>query len=214
MSDPAAFQEIEDAVRQDDLKIWWKRWGSWVIGGAVLVVVGVTALVGWRHYDANRRAAAGTAYSAALAMIGSDNAAARAVLDEQATNAPEPYRSLAALIAAQMRETPAEQVAALRELAPKLPSELADLALVIAGYRGVDAGKTEEMTGQLETLAAGDRPFRVSAREVQAIVATRKGETRRARELWQEIANDRAGPAGAQQRAQIMLAFLGPAEAK
>ena len=66
MSDQAAFQEIDDAVRQDDLKAWWKRWGNYVVGAAVLLVVAVVALVGWRQYDASRRAQASTAYSIAL----------------------------------------------------------------------------------------------------------------------------------------------------
>ena len=55
MSDSAAFQEVDDAVRQDDLKLWWKRWGTWVVAGAVLVVVAVAGMVGWRQYDASQR---------------------------------------------------------------------------------------------------------------------------------------------------------------
>jgi len=135
LSDQAAFQEIDDAVRQDDLKAWWKRWGNYVVGAAVVLVVAVVALVGWRQYDASRRAQASTAYSIALSKIGQDNAAARAELDKLAQSAPEPYRWLAALASAQLRATPEEQVAALLAVAPQLPTELADLATVIAGFR-------------------------------------------------------------------------------
>ncbi len=214
MSDQAAFQEIEDAVRRDDLKDWWKRWGTWVVAGAVLVVVAATGLVGWRQYDGNRRAQAGVAYSAALAQIGKDDAAARAALEQQATDAPEPYRSLAAFAVAQMQPTPAEQVAALQAVAPKLSQELGDLALAVAGYRAVDTDKADEAAGRLDAAAGAERPFRLSAREIQALLATRKGDTKRAREIWEELAQDRAAPSGIQQRAQIMLAFLGPAEGK
>ena len=147
MSDPAAFHEIDEAVRKDELKAWWDRWGSWVVAGAVLAVVAVAGLVGWRQYDTAQRAAAGSAYSAALAQIGTDDAAARAALEKQAADAPEPYRSLAALAVAQMHETPAEQVAALRAVAGRLPPELASLAEVMAGYRAVDAGKADELAG-------------------------------------------------------------------
>jgi len=76
VSDSAAFQEVDDAVRQDDLKLWWKRWGTWVVAGAVLVVVAVAGLVGWRQYDASRRAEASAAYSATLAQIAQDRPAA------------------------------------------------------------------------------------------------------------------------------------------
>ena len=96
VSDSAAFQEVDDAVRQDDMKLWWKRWGTWVVGGAVAVVVAVTGMVGYRQYDRAQRTAASAAYSAALAKIGQDNAAALAELNKQAESAPAPYNSLAA----------------------------------------------------------------------------------------------------------------------
>ena len=214
MSDQAAFQEIDDAVRQDDLKAWWKRWGNYVVVGAVLAVVAVAALVGWRQYDASRRANASTAYSIALSKIGQDNAAARAELSKQAQSAPEPYRSLAALAAAQLLDKPEEQVAALEALAPKLPPELSDLALVIAGFRSVDIGKLDGLLPKLEPLAQTERPFHTSATELQALAAARKGDLKKARELWTAISKDSAAPQGAQQRAQAMLTYYGATEGK
>jgi hypothetical protein len=210
VSDQAAFQEVDDAVRQDDLKAWWKRWGSWVLAGAVLVVVAAAGLVGWRQYDASQRAAAGAAYSAALAKIGPDNAgardAARAELDKQAQTAPEPYRSLAALAAAQLRDNPAEQVSALLAVAPKLPTaELSDLATVIAALRAEGTPQADEVVAKLEPLAGLERPFHISVVELQALSAARKGDVKRARELWGGIAKDQGAPQGAAQRAQAML---------
>ena len=69
MSDSAAFHEIDEAVRKDEMKEWWSRYGTWVVAGAVVIVVGVTAFVGWRQYDRAQRAAASAAYSTALAQI-------------------------------------------------------------------------------------------------------------------------------------------------
>jgi len=214
VSDSAAFQEVDDAVRQDDLKLWWKRWGSWVVAGAVLAVVAVAGLVGWRQYDASQRAQASAAYSVALSKIGQDNAAARAELSKQAESAPEPYRSLAALAAAQLLDKPDEQVAALDAVASRLPTELSDLALVIAGFRSVDSGKLDAALVRLGPLAQADRPFHASVNELQALAAARKGDLKRARELWTALLKDPAAPQGVQQRAQAMLTLYGPAEGK
>lgn len=215
VSDSAAFHEVDEAVRKDELKDWWNRWGTWVVAAAVIVVVGVTALVGWRQYDASRRGEASAAYSAALAQIGQDKAAALKAFEDQAKNAPEPYRSLAALVAAQLREPLDAQVTALLAVAPTLSSaELADLANVIAAYKSIDSPKAEEMVAKLEPLAGPDRPFRLSVRELQAMLAVRKGDLKRARELWSEIAKDPQAPQAAAQRASAMLNFHGPAEAK
>lgn len=215
MSDSAAFHEIDEAVRKDELKEWWNRWGTWVVAAAVAVVVGVTALVGWRQYDASRRAEASAAYSAALAQIAQDKPAALKAFEDQAKNAPEPYRSLAALVAAQLREPLEAQVTALLEVAPTLTSsELSDLANVIAAYKSIDSPKGEEMVAKLEPLGGPDRPFRLSVRELQAMLAVRKGDLKRARELWSEIAKDPQVPQAAAQRASAMLNLHGPAEAK
>jgi hypothetical protein len=208
VSDSAAFHEVDEAVRKDELKEWWGRWGTWVVAGTVAVVVGVTAMVGWRQYDASRRAEASAAYSSALAQIAQDKPGALKAFEDQAKNAPEPYRSLAALVAAQLREPVDAEVAALLAVAPTLSSaELADLANVIAAYKGIDTPKAEELAGP-------DRPFRLSVRELQAMLAVRKGDLKRARELWSEITKDPQVPQAAAQRASAMLNFYGPAEAK
>ena len=214
MSDSAAFHEVDDAVRQVDMKLWWKRWGSWVVGGAVVAVVAVTGMVGYRQYDAAQRATASAAYSAALAKIGQDNAAARAELNKQAESAPAPYSWLAALAAAQLLDKPEEQAAALEAVSARLPPELSDLALVIAGFRSVDGGKLDAVVARLDPLATPDRPFHASVTELQALAAARKNELKRARELWTAIVKDPASPQGAQQRAQAMLTYYGPGEGK
>lgn len=215
VSESAAFHEVDEAVRKDELKEWWDRWGTWVVGAAVAVVVLVAGSVGWRQYDASERATASVAYSAALAQIPQDQAAARAAFEKQAKDAPEPYRSLAAMIAAQLREPLDAQVAALLAVATTLSNtELADLATVIAAFKGVDSPRADELLAKLEPLAGPDRPFRLSVRELQGIVAVRKGDLKRARELWTEISKDPQAPQGTAQRASAMLNLYGSTEAK
>ena len=150
-----------------------------------------------------------------MAQIAQDKPAALKAFEDQAKNAPEPYRSLAALVAAQLREPLEAQVTALLAVAPTLNSaELTDLANVIAAYKSIDSPRAEEMVAKLEPLAGPDRPFRLSVRELQAMLAVRKGDLKRARELWSEIAKDPQAPQAAAQRASAMLNFYGPAEAK
>jgi hypothetical protein len=215
VSDSAAFHEVDEAVRKDELKEWWGRWGTWIVAAAVVLVVAVAGLVGWRQYDAAQRAEASTAYSDALARITQDPAAARAEFEKQAASAPQPYRELAALIAAQLREPATAQVTALEAVAPSLPSsELGELAKIIAAYKSIDTPQAEELVAKLEPLAGPDRPFRLSVRELQALVAVHKGDTKRARELWTEIAKDPNVPQGASQRVATLLNLYGPPEAK
>src|SRR5260370_472699 len=61
---------------------------------------------------------------------------------------------------------------------------------------------------------APGRPFRLSVRGLQALVAARKGNLKLARELWTEISKDAQVPQGTQQRVTAMLSLYGAAEAK
>jgi hypothetical protein len=214
VSDHAAFHEVDEAVRKDELKAWWGRYGTWTIAAAVIAIVVVAGLVGWRRYDLSQRAQASAAYTDAIAKIPQDRSAALADLEKQAANAPEPYRSLAALVAAQLRPADA-QVSALTAIAPGLSSpDLTDLARVIAAYKSIDGPDAEAAVAALEPLAAPGRPLRLSVLELRALVAGRKGDAKQARELWTQIAQDQQVPQGLAQRAAAMLNFLGPAEAK
>lgn len=215
MSDQAAFHEVDEAVRKDEFKAWWGRYGTWIIAAAVVIVLAAAGLVGWRRYDASVRAQASAAYTDAIAKIPQDRSAALSELEKQAASAPEPYRALAALVAAQLRQPVEAQVTALTTVAPGLVSpDLTDLANVIAAYKSIDTPNAEAMVAKLEPLAAPDRPFRLSVLELQALVAGRKGDAKRTRELWTEIARDPSVPQGLAQRAAAMLNLYGPAEAK
>jgi len=213
VSDVTALQEIDDAVRQDRAKEWWSRYGSWVVGVAVVVVVAVAGGVGWQRYTAAQRATAGATFSAALAQT-ADQAKAREALQQAAAGATEPYRSLAALAAAQYQATPADQAKALQAAAQGGGSvELKDLAAILAAMRAADGSKPDELIRDLEPLAAKDRPFRASALELIAQASLAKGDLKRAREIWAELVKDETVPQGVAARAQAM-SMLHPAEAK
>jgi hypothetical protein len=212
VSDQAAFQEIDDAVRQDELKAWWKRWGTPVIVAFVLLIAVTVAAMQYRKYEEGQRALAGAAFSAALAKVGQDNAAARAELEKQSVDAPKPYNWLAALVAAQLLDKPEDQVKALQDVAARLPVEFGDLAQVMAAFRSIDLPNAQQAVANLEPLTGPERAYRASVRELQALAAQRKGDMKKAKEIWAEIARDPASPQGALQRAQAMLSFGGPAE--
>ena len=153
---------------------------------------------------------------AAIAKIAQDPAAARAEFDKQASSAPEPYRSLAAMIAAQLREPLDAQVTALVALAPTLSSaELADLANVIAAFKSVDSPKAEEMVAKLE---AARRPRPAVSPERARAAGAGGGSQGRPQARPRTVDGDLQGSSGAAGRRPsamaAMLALYGAAEAK
>ena len=142
-------------------------------------------------------------------------AAARAAFEKQAKSAPEPYRSLAALIAAQLREPVDAQVTALAAVAPTLSSaELADLALVIAAFKSVDSPARPRRWSPSSSRSPARPAVPASVRELQALAGGAQGRPQAGPRAVDGDRQGSAAPQGAQQRAQAMLNFYGPAEAK
>ena len=48
--------EIEEAIKQEKLENLWKNYGSFLIGGALFIVLATAAFVGWRSYNDNKNA--------------------------------------------------------------------------------------------------------------------------------------------------------------
>jgi len=126
---------------------------------------------------------------------------------------PAPYNALAALAAAQLLDKPEEQVAALEAVSAKLPPELSDLALVIAGFRSVDTGKFETVVAKLDPLAMPDRPFHASVTSCRRWQRRARNDSSAPRAMDGDRQGSRLA-AGEQQRAQAMLTYYGPGEGK
>src|SRR5690606_31689297 len=68
MSDDSFFREVDSELRQDQAKALWDRFGSYIIGGAIAIVVGTAAFVAWDHWTTNKANASGDIYLQALAQ--------------------------------------------------------------------------------------------------------------------------------------------------
>src|SRR5690348_13104793 len=63
------FREIDEDLRRDNLLKIWRRYGIYLIGGAVLIVVIAGAVLGWRDYQKRQREAEGARYVAAVDLV-------------------------------------------------------------------------------------------------------------------------------------------------
>ena len=68
MSSDQFIDEVDEDLKRERHQELWNKYGRWVIAAVMLVILGVAASVGLRHYTANRTAKAALAYAAAVAM--------------------------------------------------------------------------------------------------------------------------------------------------
>ena len=172
------FQEVDEEVRREQLKKLWERYGVLIIGFALLLVLGVAGWRGYEWWQARRSAEAAVAYEAALMLSQQGkHAEAEAAFAKIAAGAPPGYRMLARLReAAEISQRDAKAAVAIYDAVAadgSVPQPIRDLAAVRSGMLLVDTQPYSEVSRRLEPLAASDRPFRHTAREMLALSAWR-----------------------------------------
>ena len=69
MSDESLFREVDEEVRQEQLKKLWDRYGNYVIALCLGIVIAVAALKGWQYWELRQSEAAAASYANALKLI-------------------------------------------------------------------------------------------------------------------------------------------------
>ncbi|MCB1507844.1 MAG: tetratricopeptide repeat protein [Hyphomicrobiaceae bacterium] len=207
------FDEIEEDLRRDRAKNLWDRFGKYVIGACVAIVVGAGV---WQVYDAqvkSAEAAAGDRFLDALELADTDRDAGIAALNEIIADGRAGYPQLAAFRLASERAAAGDVPAAISgfdALAEDagLPEEMRNLARLRAAYLLLDSGNREDVERRISALAVSGSAYRHSARELMAFAAMKDGDLVGARAQFETILTDLEAPEGIRNRAQIGLAVI------
>jgi hypothetical protein len=208
-------QEVDEELKRERQLALWRKYGRAVTAAALVVVIGVAATVGWRHYQANRRAEAGLAFTRAVeaATAGRTDEALNA-FRKLAADAPAGFAELARLqeaaqIARQGNEAGASQVYDAMAKDSSVSEPFRNVALLMYALANLDRADPAALTERLKPLAAAISPWRYSAQELTALLARRKGDEKSAREIFKRLADDATTPPSVRARAAEFLALGG-----
>jgi hypothetical protein len=208
-------REVDEAVRQDRWLQLWKQYGTFIVGGAIAIVIGTGAGVAWRNYQASERIEDARRYAAAEELLRQDRPAeAAAAFLELAEEAGGGYDVVARLRAAEAQIEAGEDAAAAASLdrlsesddAAPVYRELGDLLALQQAFEGTDGSA---LSGRLADLTEANAPWRYSALELQALAQLRAGETEAARRTLETLLADPLTPANLSRRAAELMAALG-----
>ena len=207
------FREIDEDLRRDRLEKLWSRYGHYLIGLAVLIVLATAAVVGWRQYQARERRADSAQYAAALDLARRDQAAAAKAFDELASKAGGGYVILARLQAAASKASAGDvsgAIAAYDALAADGSVEplYRDLASLSAAQHMLETAEPSAVIERLKPLAAGQSPWRPSALEITALAQLKAGDKKAALDTFKQLADDLTAPQGLRARAAEMITAL------
>lgn len=210
------FREIDEEIRQERYLALWKRYGPWVIGAAVLLVVAVAGYQGWEAYRHNQAVEAARSYEAAVERLNDgETEAARDAFRDMAAPGEGGFALLASFRLAEAQTKLGDTGAALetwRRIAETdgVAGTYARVATIQAAMHALDAGAEvpEALSRRLSTIAGSDSSFRPTALEAQGLMAAERGERERAISLYERIREGADVPDAQRQRAEHMLALL------
>lgn len=208
-------KEVDEELQRERFEKLWKRYGGWVIGAAIAVVLVVAGYQGWQYWQGQVRAAEATRYAQALeALEGGDEDRAIGLFAELGGEGRTGYALLAQLrradlLAARGEVEPAR--AAYESIAGDAtnPRRYRELALLRSVLLGLETEDPRLLLSRLEPLTDDGSVWRHVGRELAALLAQRQGDTDRAVALYRQVAEDETAPQGARRRAAEMLAALG-----
>lgn len=208
------FQEVDEDLRRDKLFKLWRRYGSYVFGAAVAIVIATAAYVAWQNYRTKQIMAEGDSFFQAILLRSAGQS--RQATEAFATLAEkhqDGYGTLARLNEAALMAERGDAASAVKiydQLAASASDRtLRDLATLCSVSLGLDTADPGDLKAKLDPIAAPDNPFRHSARELSALLALRNGDAATAKELFKELAADKTAPSGVRARAEEMLQSLG-----
>lgn len=207
------FKEIEDELRRDNLAKLWQRYGYYVVGFLVAVVVATGVVVGWRQYAARLRADEGERYQIALDLMRGDKLqeakAAFAALAQGSSERAVLARFEGAALLAKSGD-PAAAAARYEAIAAdaSIDPTFRDLATILSAQYGLARGDPHAIIRRLQSLVDSAGAWRPSALELTALAQLKAGDKAAARANFQRLADDGTAPRGMRTRATEMVATL------
>ena len=209
MSEPLE-DEVNEELRRQQLKSIWDRFGVYIIGFAVLIILSVGGNEIINHLNNRVSQRESNAFDNALNLIekGNDSAGLDQLI--KLTEGKTGYKGLALFRLSSESLTNGnykEAVDYLKKasLDKTLTNNLRVFAKIKAGLILVDNGSFSEVDVLLKEVIESGGPFSFHAKEILALALIKNGRDLEAQEIFQEIANDASAPPVLARRAEIFL---------
>ena len=209
MSEPLE-DEVNEELRRNQLKSIWDRFGVYIIGFAVLIILSVGGNEIINHLNNRVSQRESNAFDNALNLIENGNDSSG--LDQliKLTEGKTGYKGLALFRLSSESLTNGnyqEAVDYLKKasLDKALTNNLRVFAKLKAGLILVDNGSFSEVDVLLKEIVENGGPFSFHAKEILALALIKNGRDLEAQEIFQEIANDASAPPVLARRAEIFL---------
>lgn len=218
-TDDAFLREVDEGVRQDQVKSLWNRYGIAAVLAIVLLLGALGGWLWWREEQVRLAGVAGEDLTEAMSQLDVGNGdKARPVLDRMAKDGPVGYRTLAQMMLAGDAAAGADNARAVKLLEAivadsKAPQPLRDAALLKAVRLQYDTLPPATVIARLKVLSVPGNPWFGIAGEMTALAQVKAGQVAQAKPMLTAIVRDQSLPASLRGRAAELALSLGVDEA-
>lgn len=208
-------REVDDALRQDEMSGFFKRFGLPVIAAIVIGLLAFAGYLFWDHRSKQAAADNGEKLTMAIDAVESANLAAaekdlKPLADAGGSaNAAAAKMMQAGIALRQSRNADAVKLFAEVAADDGVPKPFRDLALVREIATGFDKMDPQAVIDRLKPLAAPGNPWFGNAGELVALAYLKQGKEKQAGPLFAQIARDEKAPQSLRRRARQMAGILG-----
>lgn len=213
--DETFMREVDENLRQDQLRDFFKTYGAWVVVAVVLLLAASGGLIWWKQHSATVAGEQVEKLAQIYKDIGTgDLAHAPQQLDAVSDSSSKAVRASAqfakAAVALQQGNTNAA-TATYKALANDngLPAPYRDAALIRQTALEFDALKPQDVISRLAPLAKPGAPWFGSAGEMSAMAMLKQGNQHEAGQMFAAMARDTTVPEAIRARAAQFAGTLG-----
>ncbi len=209
--DDSFIREVNEELRSDQVRYVWKRFRPLLIGVVVLIVGAAVAKESYEWWDGHSSSRSGDRFLAALKLTEENKPdEALAALEELAQDGSGAYPVLARMRSGSVQQAKGDTAAAIATFSEvgrdaSAPQAIRELAKMRAAWLLIDTGTYEQVAAEVQPMANPGNPLVNSAREALGLAAYKAGDMPKAKEWFEQIANNPSAPRNIINRAQILL---------
>jgi len=207
-------REVDDALRQDQMEGFFKRYGLPVLGVIVVALLGFAGFLYWQHHSQARTETGSEQLTQALDSLDASNLPQAnekfaALAKESGNTAVLARLGMAGVALKQGKADDAAKIYGEVAADAKAPQQLRDLATVREVAATYDKLKPQQVIDRLKPLAVPGNPWFGVAGEMVGMAYLAQGKKDLAGPLFVQIAKDDSVPASLQSRTQQLAGQLG-----
>jgi hypothetical protein len=208
-------REVDENLRRDQLRDFFKTYGSWLIGGVIIFLAASAGFIWWQQHQAQRAEGQVEQLAQIYKDVGSgDTSKAPQQLEELSNSGSKGVSASArfarAALALQQNDTKTA-IGTYKAIADDsgLPAPYRDAALIRQTALEYDQLQPQDIISRLQPLTKPGEPWFGTAGELTALAMLKQGRKQEAGQLFAAIAKDPGVPQTIRSRAVQVAGSLG-----